>query len=255
MSAEEELEGESYVVLESVVLPRLAESLNKIVAKLNKIDSEQQFKQVAHLDKVDAKFDKIDAKLDKILALETRLNEKLEKLDNIDAKLEKIFALETRLDEKLQKLDNLDQKVKKEAAADQADGAAHKPDVDARTVPQHLKRVVDECIRSNTILKLSAESAENGLDKVLVALHFCQLRIDAAPACARKACILVPTVPLIKQHFSVAKRTQGLRSKCVIGNWNVDNWGKQEWRQVVEQNDLLLITAQLFLDVLKAGAS
>ena len=121
------------------------------------------------------------------------------------------------------------------------------PGVDVLT-----RRVVDECVKNNTIHKLSAESAAKGLDEYTVVLRFCRLRIDAAPPGARKALVLAPTVPLVRQYFNAARRTQGLRAQMIIGTSDVDAWGRKEWREVVERNHLVAITPQLFLDALKA---
>ena len=153
--------------------------------------------------------------------------------------------------EKFDKFDKIDAKGKREAAADHADADARLEADAALMLPQHLRRVVDECVKSNKILKLSAESDERGLDKVLVVVHFCRLCIDAAPATARKACILAPTVPIIRQFFDVAKRTPNLRARYVIGDSNVEIWKGKEWREVVERNDLILVSPQLFLNALE----
>ena len=157
-------------------------------------------------------------------------------------------------------------KSKKEAAAEQTHSAADKlqekqseQDVsEARrrspdpVLSHSTKQVVDKCVKSNTILKLSAESTDKGLDKVLVSLHFCHLSIEAAPSSTKKAVILAPTVPLIRQHFDAAKKQPGIRAQYVIGDSSVDAWERREWQDVVERNDLLLITPMLFLDALSA---
>ena len=172
-----------------------------------------------------------------------------------------------KISDKIDKIsDKFDAKSKKEAAAEQTDSAADKlqekqseQDVSEATrrtpdpvLSHYTKQVVDECVKSNTILKLSAESTDKGLDKVLVSLHFCRLSIEAAPSSAKKAVILAPTVPLIRQHFDAAKKQPGIRARYVIGDSSVDAWERREWRDVVERNDLLLITPQLFLEALRA---
>ena len=119
-------------------------------------------------------------------------------------------------------------------------------------LPHLLKQVVDECVNSNTILRLSMESAEKGLDKVRVVLHFCRLSIEEAPATARKAVVLALTVPQIRQHFDAAEETPGLRARYVIWDSSIDAWERKEWQRVVKRSDLLLITPQLFLDALEA---
>jgi ERCC4-related helicase len=119
--------------------------------------------------------------------------------------------------------------------------------------------IVDKCLKNNTILKLSAESAEKGLNRFRVVFHFCRLRIDTAPVGRRKACVLAPTVPLVRQYFDeIQHQREGpgrinLRSRCIIGTPEVDSWSFGDWREVVEQNDPIIITPQLFLDALTVG--
>ena len=111
-------------------------------------------------------------------------------------------------------------------------------------------RVVDECVQNNTILKLSASSAE--LNKFLVVLRFCMVRIDASPAYRQKACILAPNVPLVKKYFDAARQMNGLRAQSIIGTSAVDAWDREDWRTVIEGNEVLMITPQLFLDALNS---
>ena len=68
--------------------------------------------------------------------------------------------------------------------------------------------------------------------------------------CARKAVIIAPTVPLIKQHFDIAKQVSGMRVRLVIGCAEVDAWDQQHWHEVLTRCDILLITPRLFLDAL-----
>ena len=45
----------------------------------------------------------------------------------------------------------------------------------------------------------------------------------------RKAVIIVPCVPLVKQHFEIAQRLAGLRVHYVLASAEVDAWVEQQW--------------------------
>ena len=67
-----------------------------------------------------------------------------------------------------------------------------------------------------------------------------------------KALIIAPTVPIVRQQFNIAKQMPNLRPKCIIGSAEVDMWGQEQWHEAVMGADLLITTAQLFLDALNA---
>ena len=121
--------------------------------------------------------------------------------------------------------------------------------VDALVIPSHLKHIVDECVKSNVILKLPAARAEMQFDITLVVLYFCQ-RCIAAAAVGQKACILVPTVDKITHLFLEAKRVLGMRVFYVVGSSRVDVWKRKDWQEFVQQHDIFVVAPQVFLDAL-----
>ena len=124
-------------------------------------------------------------------------------------------------------------------------------------VPRSLWRIADECVKSNTILLLgSLDQALGSLDqaaKEFVVLRFCRLCIDTALVGAKKACILAPFVSKAKEYKAAAMGTPGLlRTQLIIGTDDVDVWKRKDWRDAVEQNDVLICTPQLFFDALRS---
>ena len=118
-------------------------------------------------------------------------------------------------------------------------------------VPPHLRDIVEVCTQSNTVLKMAP-----GIDSSLVIYHASQLSIEVAPIGRRKACVLAPTVPIIlsiQRHCDAVMVSPALRVSCVLSSPCVDTWGRQQWQDVVEGCDLLLVTPQLFLDSLNEG--
>ena len=121
------------------------------------------------------------------------------------------------------------------------------------TVEKWMWRIVDECVKNNTILYMSAVCDDNGLDKAAVVLRFCRLCIDGALVGAKKACIFAPTVPILKEYYAAAMRTPGLLvAQLIFGTAAVDVWERKDWREAVEQNDLLICTPGVFLDALRS---
>ena len=126
-------------------------------------------------------------------------------------------------------------------------------------VPRSLWRIADECVKSNTILALSSVCDDNELGsldqaaKEFVVLRFCRLCIDTALVGVKKACILAPYVPKVKEYNAAAMGTPGLlRTQLITGTADFDVWKRKHWRDAVEQNDVLICTPQIFLDALRS---
>ena len=100
----------------------------------------------------------------------------------------------------------------------QYDGtAAHgnwEPDLSA--VPRHLRSILLECVKNRTILRLPTGSSFGDLDKTPAAFHFSRLCIEEVTPGFGKACILAPTAPLIKRHFTAVNAKHGLRVQHVM---------------------------------------
>jgi hypothetical protein len=74
-------------------------------------------------------------------------------------------------------------------------------------------------------------------------------RRGAAPGAAQTACVSDEVCRI----NAVAARQQGhMRVQYITALSDVDAWGRTEWQAMVEQNDILLITPQLFLDAVTA---
>ena len=126
----------------------------------------------------------------------------------------------------------------------------HRLDVvwtDTWTPSEEANAVISRCVeqKQNTIW----ETLASGAEKTHVALEVSGRCLQASQD-ARKAVLLAPTVPLVKQHLEVAEKCKGLQMCHVIGSSKVDAWGRDGWRDLVEKHDLLITTPQLFLDVL-----
>ncbi|CAG8675935.1 16194_t:CDS:2, partial [Dentiscutata erythropus] len=64
---------------------------------------------------------------------------------------------------------------------------------------------------------------------------------------------LVNLVPLVFQQANVIKANCDLKVKHVCGEMGVDLWSEKEWRNNFENFDVLVMTAQIFLNILRHG--
>lgn len=60
-------------------------------------------------------------------------------------------------------------------------------------------------------------------------------------------------VPLVFQQTEVIATNCDVNVKAMCGQMDVDNWTEKQWRQIFEENDVCVMTAQIFLDTLRHG--
>lgn len=60
-------------------------------------------------------------------------------------------------------------------------------------------------------------------------------------------------VPLVFQQASVIEANCDVKVKQLCGQMNVDTWSEKQWKQVFEETDVCVMTAQIFLDTLRHG--
>ncbi|KAK2580644.1 hypothetical protein KPH14_007750 [Odynerus spinipes] len=69
----------------------------------------------------------------------------------------------------------------------------------------------------------------------------------------KRTVFLVNTVPLVTQQAEYIARHTGLQCKGYCGDMNVDIWTKEIWFQEIEENQVLVMTCQIFLDMICRG--
>lgn len=67
------------------------------------------------------------------------------------------------------------------------------------------------------------------------------------------AFFLVERVPLVFQQASVIQANCDLVVEQMCGEMDVDNWTEKRWKQIFEESDVCVMTAQIFLDTLYHG--
>ncbi|KAI9249991.1 dicer-2 protein [Sporodiniella umbellata] len=67
------------------------------------------------------------------------------------------------------------------------------------------------------------------------------------------AFFLVDRVPLVFQQASVIRANCDVALEYMCGEMDVDNWSEKKWKTIFEENDVCVMTAQIFLDALYSG--
>jgi ERCC4-related helicase len=64
---------------------------------------------------------------------------------------------------------------------------------------------------------------------------------------------LVDRVPLVFQQANVIRANGDVEVKHICGQMDVDNWSEKKWKEIFEGTDVCVMTAQIFLDILRHG--
>ncbi|XP_050268142.1 endoribonuclease Dicer homolog 3a isoform X1 [Quercus robur] len=109
-------------------------------------------------------------------------------------------------------------------------------------------QVFEVAKKRNTIAVL-----ETGAGKTMVAVMLIKAIGEAIKSNGHKKLIvfLAPTVHLVNQQFEFIKNHTNMEVGQYYGDMGVDNWSLETWEREVNKNDVLVMTPQIFLDVLR----
>ena len=113
-------------------------------------------------------------------------------------------------------------------------------------------RIATSFFSENRILEVTEEVAGLNIDTTKVALEVCRQRMAHESVLVNISLYLAPTVPLVVQIHEIARQFACFTPRLVIGNADVDSWGKAQWCDLVSQHNLIITTPQLLLDTLDA---
>ena len=60
-------------------------------------------------------------------------------------------------------------------------------------------------------------------------------------------------VPLVPQQYNVIKTNCDAKVERMYGAMDIDNWSEKKWKQIFEESDVCVMTAQIFLNTLRHG--
>ncbi|KAJ9078333.1 Dicer-like protein 1 [Entomophthora muscae] len=130
------------------------------------------------------------------------------------------------------------------------------PEEDAKLLAprQYQIELLERALESNVIAVL-----ETGAGKTLVAVMLIKemvmrqliLRKRNPDAQHRVTIFLVNLVPLVFQQAKVVEANVQYRLEKLCGEMGVDFWDIVKWRRLIETSDILIMTAQIFLNMLR----
>ncbi|GAA5826093.1 hypothetical protein JCM11251_007161 [Rhodosporidiobolus azoricus] len=113
-------------------------------------------------------------------------------------------------------------------------------------VPRMFQReALEEALRRNVIIR-----ADTGSGKTLIAVMLIRAMAALGTNEGRLLVFLTPTVSLVHQQADVLREQTLLRVKEFVGAHGVDFWRREKWQEQLGQADAVVLTPQIFLDVL-----
>lgn len=109
--------------------------------------------------------------------------------------------------------------------------------------------LLERAIERNTIVCLGTGTGKTFISVMLIKEMAHQVR-QTYKSGGKRTFFLVNTVPLAIQQAEVIKKHTDLKVKKYVGEMNVDFWDKEKWEEELNENNVLVMTAQIFLDLL-----
>ncbi|XP_015776860.1 PREDICTED: endoribonuclease Dicer-like [Acropora digitifera] len=101
----------------------------------------------------------------------------------------------------------------------------------------------------NTIICLGTGTGKTFISVMLIKEMAYQVR-ESYKNGGKRTFFLVNTVPLASQQAKVIEKHTDLKVEKYIGAMNVDLWDKEKWEDELNKSNVLVMTAQIFLDLL-----
>ncbi|KAJ7524239.1 hypothetical protein O6H91_18G083200 [Diphasiastrum complanatum] len=132
------------------------------------------------------------------------------------------------------------------AAAKQREHNIEKPG--AERARKYQLEVLEQAKVKNTIAFL-----DTGAGKTLIAVLLMQSKYEQLRRQQRKmaAVFLVPKVPLVYQQAEVIRERTGFRVGHYCGEMGQDFWNKERWHLEFQSKEVLVMTAQILLNILR----
>ncbi|CAO3657285.1 unnamed protein product [Mucor hiemalis] len=119
---------------------------------------------------------------------------------------------------------------------------------------EYQYELFQKAVKENVIAVLDTGSGKT-LISIMLIKHMVALEREArlTRRDTKLAFFLVERVPLVFQQASVIQANCDVTLEQMCGEMEVDGWSEKRWRQIYEDNDICVMTAQIFLDCLYHG--
>nr|AGW15597.1 dicer 1 [Nematostella vectensis] len=130
-----------------------------------------------------------------------------------------------------------------------AKGEAESKLLDGLTPRPYQSELVRIALEKNIIVCLGTGTGKTFISVMLIKELSFQVRKSRKEG-GKRTFFLVNTVPLAKQQKEVIAKNTDLKVKEFIGDMGVDFWSDEQWKKELDDNQVLVMTAQIFLDLL-----
>ncbi|XP_072751991.1 endoribonuclease Dicer [Anoplolepis gracilipes] len=110
----------------------------------------------------------------------------------------------------------------------------------------------EKAVQDNTILYLPTGAGKTYIAVMLLKHLSADIRKPYSQD-GKRTIFVVNTVALVLQHSEYIKRHTDLTCRGYSGDMQIDYWEEEQWLNEIETNQVLVMTAQIFLDLLSHG--
>ncbi|XP_063981181.1 endoribonuclease Dicer-like [Diachasmimorpha longicaudata] len=112
--------------------------------------------------------------------------------------------------------------------------------------------MLELALRENSILYLPTGAGKTYIAVMLIKAMSASIRKPFSED-GKRTIFAVNTVPLVLQQSMYIKRHTGLTCQGYSGDLEVDFWKESKWQEEFDKNQVLVMTAQIFLNILEHG--
>ncbi|KYN08971.1 Endoribonuclease Dicer [Trachymyrmex cornetzi] len=107
----------------------------------------------------------------------------------------------------------------------------------------------ERAVQNNMILYLPTGAGKTYIAVMLLKHLSCDVRKPYQEG-GKRSIFVVNTVALVEQQSTYIKRHTDLKCKGYSGDMKVDFWSEQQWMTEIEEHEVLVMTSQIFLNLL-----